>query len=119
MVPRLGLLLALPLAALSRRTYKVGYQSMTGAAPHYAYDAAQEKYVGAYPDLMDLIAQELDVDTVDGRVAGRECSADPEGLAPLAIGSGQDDDLHVASVRAPRDYHDAQPAVSGSPLPAA
>ena len=65
MVPRLGLLLALPLAALSRRTYKVGYQSMTGAAPHYAYDAAQEKYVGAYPDLMDLIAQELDVDTVD------------------------------------------------------
>ena len=63
--PRLGLLLALPLAALSRRTYKVGYQAMNGAAPHYAYDAAQEKYVGAYPDLMDLIAQELDVDTVD------------------------------------------------------
>ena len=62
--PRLGLLL-LPLAALSKRTYRVGYQALNGVEPHYHYDAAQGKYVGAYPDLMDLIAQEIGVDTVD------------------------------------------------------
>ena len=58
------LLLSLAVAVGERLTWRVGYHGLE-VKPHYHWDAARARFVGAYPDVMTLLAAELGVDIVD------------------------------------------------------